>query len=176
VFPLRCSFITVKLLSWIVCICKISPLTKMHLAICNETFPRMINIWVIRWGGRKERPFLKMGPQNKKVWEVLADRIKTLYFVFRGKRQLQNGKTEINTPCVHWMYCACLVRKICGYYYYKKGVYVQVIRSTTRRYFRGRQHGPSWKCVDLHPKNKPSKNARNHGNLRRELVKYTKEL
>jgi len=35
-----------------------------------------------------------------------------------------------------------------GYYYYKK-VYVQVIRSTVRRYFRGRQHGPAWKCLYL---------------------------
>jgi len=25
----------------------------------------------------------------------------------------------------------------------KKGVYVQIIRSTARRYFRGRQHGPA---------------------------------
>ena len=41
------------------------------------------------------------------------------------------------------------------YYYYKKGVYVQVIRSTARRYFRGRQHGPAWKS--LYPKNKPTK-------------------
>jgi len=42
-----------------------------------------------------------------------------------------------------------------------KGVYVQVFRSTTRRYFRGRQHGPAWRCT--YPKNKPTKNARNHG-------------
>jgi len=35
------------------------------------------------------------------------------------------------------MECACLVHTICGYYY-NKGVYVQVIRSTARRYFRGR--------------------------------------
>jgi len=35
--------------------------------------------------------------------------------------------------------------EICGYY--NKGVYVQVIRSTTRRYFRWRQHGPAWKCI-----------------------------
>jgi len=45
----------------------------------------------------------------------------------------------------------------------KKGVYVQVIRSTARRYFRGRQHGPAWKCI--YPNNEPNKNARNHGNL-----------
>jgi len=32
---------------------------------------------------------------------------------------------------------------------------VQVIRSTARRYFRGRQHGPAWKS--LYPKNKPTK-------------------
>jgi len=38
------------------------------------------------------------------------------------------------------MDCACLFHKICGCYYYKKGVYVQVIRSTARRYFWGRQH------------------------------------
>jgi len=41
--------------------------------------------------------------------------------------------------------------KISGYCYYKKGVYVQVIRSTAGRYFRGRQHGPAWKS--LYPKN-----------------------
>jgi len=61
------------------------------------------------------------------------------------------------------MDCACLVQKICGCYYYKKGVYVQVARSTSRRYFRGWQHGPAWKS--LYPKNKPTKNVRNHGNL-----------
>jgi len=30
---------------------------------------------------------------------------------------------------------------------YKKGVYVQVIRSTARRYFRERQHGPASTCI-----------------------------
>jgi len=40
------------------------------------------------------------------------------------------------------MICACLVHKIYGYCYYKKGVYVQVIRSTARPHFRWRQHGP----------------------------------
>jgi len=29
----------------------------------------------------------------------------------------------------------------------KKEVYVQVIRSTARQYFRGRQHGPAWKSL-----------------------------
>jgi len=52
------------------------------------------------------------------------------------------------------MDCACLVHK---------GVYLQLIRSTTRRYFRERQHGPAWKCI--YPKNKPTKNARYHENL-----------
>jgi len=52
----------------------------------------------------------------------------------------------------------------------KKRVYVQVIRSTVRRCFRGRQHGPAWKCV--YPKNKPTKNAWNHGNS----TKRTSEL
>jgi len=50
---------------------------------------------------------------------------------------------------------------ICGYY--NEVVYVQLIRSTTRRYVRGQQHGPTWKCI--YPKNKPTKNVRNHGNL-----------
>jgi len=45
----------------------------------------------------------------------------------------------------------------------KKGVYVQIIRSTDRRYFRGRHHGSTWKCI--YPRNKSNKNARNHGNL-----------
>jgi len=53
------------------------------------------------------------------------------------------------------MDCAYLVHKI-GVYY-NKGVYVQLIRSTTRQYFRRRQRGPAWKC--LYPKNKPTKNA-----------------
>jgi len=44
-----------------------------------------------------------------------------------------------------------------------KGVYVQLIRSTTRRYFRGWQNGPAWKCI--YTKNKSRKNARNHGYL-----------
>jgi len=43
------------------------------------------------------------------------------------------------------------------------GVYVQLIGSTTRRYLRGQQHGSAWKCI--YPKNTPTKNARNLGNL-----------
>jgi len=58
--------------------------------------------------------------------------------------------------------------KICGYY--NKWVYVQLIRSTTRGYFWGQQHGPVWKCMYL--ENKPTKNARNLGNL----TKRTSEL
>ena len=42
----------------------------------------------------------------------------------------------ISKPCVHWMDCACLFHKMCGYY--NKGVYVQLVRSTTRGYFWGR--------------------------------------
>jgi len=41
------------------------------------------------------------------------------------------------------MDCVCLFNKICGYGYYKKLVYIQVIWSTARRYSRGRQHGPT---------------------------------
>jgi len=66
----------------------------------------------------------------------------------------------INKPCVH---CACLVHEIRGYYYYEKGAHVQIIRSTAIRYFWEWQHVPAWKCI--YPKNKPNKNARNHGNL-----------
>jgi len=44
-----------------------------------------------------------------------------------------------------------------------KGVYVHVFRSTSRRYFRERQHGPAWKCI--FSKNEPTKNAGNHGHL-----------
>ena len=103
---------------------------------------------------------------------TLESRIKTLYFILLGKWQLQNGR---NKPCVHLMDFVCLVHKICRYCYYKKWVYdnVQVIRSTARRYFRGWQHGPAWKCI--YPKNRPANNARNHGNLR-ELLNCTKEL
>jgi len=57
-----------------------------------------------------------------------------------------------------------LFRKICGYYYYKKGVYVHVIRSTARRYFRGLQHCPAWTCIPTSEK-QTYKNARNHGNF-----------
>jgi len=66
----------------------------------------------------------------------------------------------INKPCVH---CVSLVHEISGYYYYENGAHVQIIRSTALRYFRGWQIGPAWKCI--YPKNKPNKNARNHGNL-----------
>ena len=52
----------------------------------------------------------------------------------------------------------------------KQGVYAQVIRSTTRRYFQGRQNGLAWKCI--YPKKKPTENARNHGNI----TKRTSEL
>jgi len=54
-----------------------------------------------------------------------------------------------------------LVHKTCGYY--KKGVNVQLIRSTSRRYFQERKHRSAWKCI--YPKIKPTKNAWNHGNL-----------
>jgi len=40
---------------------------------------------------------------------------------------------------------------------------MKVIRSTARRHFWGQQHSLTWKCI--HPKNKPTKNARNHENL-----------
>ena len=78
-----------------------------------------------------------------------------------------------------WALCPlnglCLLgSKIRGYYYYKKRVYVQVIRSTARRYFRERQHGPAWKC--LYPKNKPTKTLEIVEIYRRELLNYTKEL
>jgi len=43
--------------------------------------------------------------------------------------------------------------KICGYY--NEVVRVQLIRSTTRRYVRGQQHGPTWKCI--YRKNKLTK-------------------
>ena len=88
----------------------------------------------------------------------ISYRNKTLYFLMLGKWQLEKG---INKPRVHWMKCSCLVHKIYGYY--NKDVYVQLVRSTTKQYFRERQHGPAWKCI--YPKNDPSKNARNHGNL-----------
>jgi len=39
----------------------------------------------------------------------------------------------------------------------KYGVYMQLIRSTTRGYFWGYQGGPAWKCI--FPKNIPTKNA-----------------
>jgi len=45
---------------------------------------------------------------------------------------------------------------------------VQVIRPTARRYFRERQHGPTWACIHK----KRYKNARNHGNS----TKRTSEL
>ena len=54
------------------------------------------------------------------------------------------------------MDCACLVHNICGYY--NKGVYVQLITSTSRRHFRGRKHCPTRKCI--YPKGKPTKNGR----------------
>ena len=47
------------------------------------------------------------------------------------------------------MDCACLVHNTCGYC--NKEVYLQLIRSTTRRYFSGRQLGPVSKCI--YPKN-----------------------
>jgi len=65
------------------------------------------------------------------------------------------------------MDCACLFLEICGYYYYKKGVYAQVIRSTLDDAFESGNTVPH-EC--MHPKNK--KNARNRGNL----LKRTSEL
>ena len=90
------------------------------------------------------------------IFESLSSR--GLYFVLLGKWQLKNG---IYTPCVHWMDCACLFHTLCGYY--NKGVYIRLIRSTTRRYCWERKIGSAWKCI--YPKNKAAKNARNLGNL-----------
>ena len=81
-----------------------------------------------------------------------------------------NFKTAWIRPCVHWRDCACLVHKICGYCYCKKGVYVKVIGATAKRYFRVRQNGPAWKCI--YRKSKPTKHTRNHENL----TKRTSEL
>jgi len=44
-----------------------------------------------------------------------------------------------------------------------KRAYVQLIKSTTRRYFQKRQHDSAWKCI--YPKNKPTRNTRNHGSF-----------
>jgi len=44
----------------------------------------------------------------------------------------------------------------------KTSLRTDIIRSTAR-HFGGQQHGCAWKCT--YPKNKPNKNARNHGNL-----------
>jgi len=51
-----------------------------------------------------------------------------------------------------WIVAVCSINWLCGYY--KNGVYMQLIRSTIRRCFRGRQHGPAGKCI--YPKNKPA--------------------
>ena len=51
-----------------------------------------------------------------------------LYCLDRWK--VQNGTSK---PCVHRIDCACLVHKICGYYSYEEGVFVQIIiRSTVQ--------------------------------------------
>jgi len=71
------------------------------------------------------------------------------------------------------MDCAFLAHKICGYY--GKAVHVQLIRSTTRRYFRWRQHDPAWKHIC--PENKPAQNARNHGNfMKRTCQRHEKAI
>jgi len=67
------------------------------------------------------------------------------------------------------MDCACLVHKIRGYY--NKGVYVQLIRSTTRGYFS--ENGNTVLHGNVYiPKNRLTKNARYLGNL----TKRTSEL
>ena len=122
---------------------------------------------MVNWGGGCCKKYFAV--QETCLHDVyhhpMAWGIKTLYFLLIGKWQLKNG---VNKPCVHWMDCACLVHKICGDY--NKRIYVQLIRSTTRGYFWGRQHGPAWKCI--YQKNKPTKNAWNLGNL----TKRTSEL
>jgi len=42
----------------------------MPLEICNGTFTRIINIQDIHEGSHR-KDVVKMGPQNKKVWEAL---------------------------------------------------------------------------------------------------------
>jgi len=63
---------------------------------------------------------------------------------------------------------ASLVNKISGYY--NKGVYIQLIRSTTRWHFQERQHTHAWRCTC--PENKPTKYAKNH----KKLTKKTFEI
>ena len=120
---------------------------------------RQISYFKLHVDGRKflyRRPHAAVRPQVVHRW-------------YRGWKHYlfyclenENFKTAwISLVSTEWIVLVWL--KIRGYYYYKKGVYVQVIRSTPRRYFRERQHGPAWKS--LCPKNKPPKNARNHGNL-----------
>jgi len=74
----------------------------------------------------------------------------------------------ISSVSTEWIVLVSFIKYVATYD--KKGVYVQVVRSTARRYFRERQQGPTWTWI--HPKIKPTKNARNHGNL----TKRTSEL
>jgi len=67
----------------------------------------------------------------------------------------------MSSVSTEWIVLVCSIKYVVTVT--KKGVYIQVIRSTARRYFWGQQHVPTWKCI--HPKTKPAKTARNHGNL-----------
>jgi len=53
----------------------------------------------------------------------------------------------------HWMDCACLLCKMCGYYYCRKRSLRTVNQIESYTIFLRRQHGPAWKCI--YPKNKP---------------------
>ena len=99
----------------------------------------------------------------------MALRIKTLYFVLLGKWQLQNC---LNKPFVHRMDCACLVHKICGYYYYNKRGLCTGNQTDSLTIFSMEATRSRIKMYSMYPKSEPIKNARNHGNL----PKRTSEL
>ena len=103
-----------------------------------------------------KKPNIEKKKPNNFFWRQLSQKKPSLWNLASKKPIWEpcwkmTTKNGINNPSVHWIDCVFLVHKLCGYY--NKGVYVEVIRSTTRRYFRGRHHGPAWRCIYL--KNEP---------------------
>jgi len=153
-------------IAWWNSICYLDQIEQFLVSFSAKNVSRLGLLHMVNWGCF-ENTLLQCTTCLHTTYHGPMAWLKHYILLCLKNRHFQNG---INKPCVHWRDCACLVHKICGYYYYKKEVYVQVIRSIAARYFRGRQHGPAWKCI--YPKNKPTINARNHGNL----TKRTSEL
>ena len=113
-------------------------------------------------------------------------RIAASHVVLYGvKRSMSEKEALLPTKRIFWDCCRNIVHFLCGVKRVKRfvNVHLHCIVSNLKtiskmptlppwKIFCGRpcqQHGPIWKST--HPKNKPRKNARNHGNVTKRISK-----